>query len=249
MNKVVMIGAAIAALVGGPALAADIPLKAPPAAAVVYNWTGFYGGIHGGYGWADTRWNGPATFFGVTAFDADSRGGIFGFHAGYNLQFSQFVLGVEAQYFVGNFQHRVAGVVPVFPQDRFATSIRDVAAVTGRAGFVWGNPWGGSSLIYAKGGWATTRIELDGISGPPVPNVQFEVRDRLNGWTVGGGWEWMLLPNLIVGVEYNHYRFNSETYNVLSFGAVNNLPLRIPLDDIRINTVTGRVSYKFSPFF
>src|SRR5262245_19703928 len=93
MNKVVMIGTAIAALVGGPALAADIPLKAPPAPAVIYNWTGFYGGIHGGWGRTDTRWLGPATFFGVTAFDADSDGGIFGFHAGYNFQFSQFVLG------------------------------------------------------------------------------------------------------------------------------------------------------------
>jgi outer membrane immunogenic protein len=38
----------------GPAVAADLPVKAPPMAPVVaYDWTGFYVGINGGYGWAD----------------------------------------------------------------------------------------------------------------------------------------------------------------------------------------------------
>jgi len=37
-----------------PALAADMPTKAPaPIAAPVYNWTGFYLGAHAGYRWAD----------------------------------------------------------------------------------------------------------------------------------------------------------------------------------------------------
>src|SRR5260370_38132126 len=63
-----------AALLGGPmdATAADLALKMPvkaPAAAVaapIYSWTGWYGGIHGGYGWggspprgADGPWTAP----------------------------------------------------------------------------------------------------------------------------------------------------------------------------------------------
>src|ERR1700683_5668168 len=42
---------AIAALVGTPALAADIPLKAPPPQPAAWTWTGFYLGLNAGWGW------------------------------------------------------------------------------------------------------------------------------------------------------------------------------------------------------
>lgn len=45
-----------AALLASTALAADLPTrptyKAPPAP-VLFNWTGFYAGVHGGYAWGD----------------------------------------------------------------------------------------------------------------------------------------------------------------------------------------------------
>jgi outer membrane immunogenic protein len=48
MTKNIILGA-VAALVLGPAaaLAADLPVKAPPPVAI-YNWTGFYIGVAGG---------------------------------------------------------------------------------------------------------------------------------------------------------------------------------------------------------
>src|SRR5258705_13303040 len=39
--------------VSGAASAADLPLKAPPPAAAVVSWTGFYLGAHGGVAWLD----------------------------------------------------------------------------------------------------------------------------------------------------------------------------------------------------
>src|SRR5262245_15601176 len=241
MKKVALIGTAVAALMGGPALAADMPLKAPQASAY-YNWTGLYGGIHAGYGWADTSWTFPqANFYSPAgaAFDTNPNGGIGGFHAGYNIQFNQFVLGVEGSYSVTTLQDRVTGFVPVFPADTFHTLVKDLASVTGRLGLVWG-----SSLIYVMGGWVTAEIRLDGVAGPPVPGAKLGVRDRHDGWTVGGGLEWMLAPNWIVGLEYNYYRLEGATYNLQTFGA-GVVPVRIVLDDITINAVLGRVSYKF----
>jgi hypothetical protein len=49
-NSIVFVG-----LLTGPAMAADLPVKAPiyetPAVAPVYNWTGFYVGVNGGGSW------------------------------------------------------------------------------------------------------------------------------------------------------------------------------------------------------
>ena len=48
-------GAVFSFAASGLAVAADMPVKAPPppAPAPVYNWTGFYVGLNVGYGWAD----------------------------------------------------------------------------------------------------------------------------------------------------------------------------------------------------
>jgi len=69
--------AAVALMAAAPALAADLPLKVPPAAAAVWSWSGFYVGAHGGYGWGhdsltdlnDPFFAGKFPNFTVTGFD------------------------------------------------------------------------------------------------------------------------------------------------------------------------------------
>ena len=55
MKGFLLAGAAFAALVAGPALAADLPARTPvykaPVVAAGYNWTGFYVGGNVGYAW------------------------------------------------------------------------------------------------------------------------------------------------------------------------------------------------------
>ena len=78
------------------AIAADMPLKAPPAAAV-YSWTGFYLGGHVGYGGGSF---GPGTnpLPEQGAFFPHSVTGLIGgYQAGYNKQLpNHVVLGIEA---------------------------------------------------------------------------------------------------------------------------------------------------------
>src|SRR5262245_42564910 len=88
----------VSTCLSAPAFAADLPVKAPRAAQpVVADWTGFYLGIHGGYGWAD---------FGVKDLDLgvvglsdpNPTGAVFGGQAGYLWQRGNFIGGIEIDY-------------------------------------------------------------------------------------------------------------------------------------------------------
>jgi outer membrane immunogenic protein len=115
MKKIVFAGLALAvSSVAAPALAADLPMKAPPMAAPVYNWNGWYGGVNFGYaGGNETDRElvvsgpgfpilGPAgagtvLYAGPNNFRLSPQGVAGGAQAGYNWQTStNIVLGVEA---------------------------------------------------------------------------------------------------------------------------------------------------------
>src|SRR5262245_3224141 len=89
MNRVVAACAALLALAGGSATAAELsPYYQPgPAYNPIYNWTGFYLGINGGGGWGRSQWDALDTF--------DLSGGVIGGTVGYNWQFGQAVIGAE----------------------------------------------------------------------------------------------------------------------------------------------------------
>jgi outer membrane immunogenic protein len=121
MLKTIGLGSAIMTLVafasGHGALAADLPapmpVKAPvPAPVPVFSWTGWYGGLSGGYGWGHSDPGAvitPASFPLPPGFvldppapppssiaDPDVKGWLFGAQLGYNFQFDRAVFGVEA---------------------------------------------------------------------------------------------------------------------------------------------------------
>src|SRR5712664_536884 len=83
----------------GTASAADMPQVAPytrvPYASPAYNWTGFYIGAMGGYGWSDQA---RASIGGVSvsASSNDLKGGFGGGTVGYNWQAGSWLFGVEA---------------------------------------------------------------------------------------------------------------------------------------------------------
>jgi outer membrane immunogenic protein len=56
MKKLLLTGAALSALIAGPAMAADLGARVyrrPVVAVAVYNWTGFYVGANAGYAWSN----------------------------------------------------------------------------------------------------------------------------------------------------------------------------------------------------
>ena len=112
MKRIMFAGLVLAVShVAAPALAADLPTKAPPMVAPIYNWNGWYGGVNVGYGGGnesdrETVFSGAGfpiigagtlLYNGPNTFRLSPQGVIGGVQAGYHWQTSaNMVLGLEA---------------------------------------------------------------------------------------------------------------------------------------------------------
>jgi outer membrane immunogenic protein len=129
-----------------------------------------------------------AAFPGSDFFGNDNARLMGGGQVGADFQFaSSWVFGVEANY---SFIATDDAVFPVFAN-------RNLGSVTGRLAYAWG-----PVLLYGKGGygWADTRRSF-GFTG-----------NANNGYTVGGGLEYMLVSNWSLKLEYQYYNFGDLTF-------------------------------------
>ena len=121
MRRVLLTTISLLAFTATGAVAADLPrampAKAPAYVPVGYNWTGFYLGINGGYGWGRSRWSGFGT-------SADPSGGMVGGTAGYNWQAlgSPWVFGLEGDIDWSNMQGHASPTPPARPAARPRTT-------------------------------------------------------------------------------------------------------------------------------
>ena len=233
MKKLLLATAALVALgATAPALAADMAARPryakepPPIAAPIYNWTGFYIGVHLGAAFGNDN-----TFNGLVASNNDARflGGVQG---GFDYQFApNWVLGIEAQYSWLNGD----AITAAFPNGYVYTNDRrGIGSVTGRLGYTWG-----PALLYVKGGYAfADNNESLFLGGAPVA-YSFDGNHQ-DGYTVGAGFEYMFAQNWSGKVEYQYYDFGSSRFvtpaALAPFGSFRN-------DE---HTVKAGINYRFN---
>jgi len=180
-------------------VAADLRVRSAPPLTTpvsVYNWTGFYVGIEGGYGWGEARQTDPLLF---NSGGYLVRGGLVGGTVGYNWQFNQLVVGLEGDYSFadirGSTRGFCGGVIP-----RCSSNLESLGTFRGRIGWA-GLLWWNSLMPYVTGGLAWG--PLHGSEGDVLANgaVGSGTTTRA-GWTLGAGIEAMLAPNWTAKLEY-----------------------------------------------
>jgi outer membrane immunogenic protein len=191
------------------AQAADLPpapsYKAPMTVQQVYNWTGFYIGVNGGWGWGTQD---PLNII-TNRFDSLSQsisGGVAGGTVGAQIQSGHVVLGLEADLDwanikgSGTFIPTIGGVpLGVF---NATTNINWESTARVRVGFANDN-W----LLYGTGGLALlgAKTTLTTPGGAAVCGGVFAnctPTDRQFGAALGGGLEYGFTPNLSAKLEY-----------------------------------------------
>ena len=236
--KNITLGAMTALLLGTTAaMAADLPVKAPPPVVAVYNWTGFYFGAAAGGSIGPSDHVDQATGL-SDANGYNVKGGLIGGTLGYNWQMGPAVIGFEGD------ASWVAerGVNPDVGANGLALNTLNTAPASftdetwlvtarGRLGYAVNN-----LLFYATGGFAGAGVG-QGIYDSTHTVIASSSSTR-TGWTAGGGLEWGFAPNWSAKFEWLYMKFNTVALNTpLAEG-----PRNVPFED---NVVRFGVNYRF----
>lgn len=197
-TRIALAGIVAATLAGATAQAADLGGPQPyrgardaPYAPPV-SWSGFYIGVHGGYGFSDADWD----FFGASLSNPGS-GSVLGGQIGYNFQSGRVVYGIEgdlsSSWMSGT---DGCGVGLTCRHD-----LNWMGSVRGRLGLAVND---NRTLLYGTGGVAWADAKFSSNFGGDYSVTQ-------QGWVAGLGIEHMLSPNLTMRVEYLNYSFGGIT--------------------------------------
>jgi len=188
-----LLGAALPVFIVSPAIAANLPVKAPPAPVpapiAVPTWTGFYVGVNAGYAWGQNATNctfvpgiaGPCEGIGFP--DLKSRGGPIGAEIGANWQFQNWVVGAAVDWSALDLH-----ADEFFPSVDWGKAIRLPVAMTGsvQRAAAWAmqsasrcsmapaaSPWAGSrihtSMKLTPGRPVISRPPATAPAGPQAP--------------------------------------------------------------------------------
>ena len=258
MKKILTIGAAITFMAAAPSFAADMALKAaPPVAAPVSSWTGFYIGGDVGGAWSDptgtfTPLPSPAVF-GVNTISGADRGSAFigGLHVGYNWQFAPvWVAGLEGDWSWthagGSFSQPwtfFGTTTPVVGSFTNMSSRLDwISSVRGRLGYLV-TP---TVMAYATGGAAWARTDYAATSNNGITySASTATSATQPGFVVGGGIEWAATQHWLLRAEYLYYQFDRAPNVVAQAPGFPTFPSQFSWGDTRLNVVRAGVSYKF----
>jgi outer membrane immunogenic protein len=206
--KRLLVSAALVAILSTPALAADLPAQMPykaPLVEAVYNWTGIYLGVNGGYG---TGRQDPLSLFSndFSSFNYTLSGGLFGGTLGAQIQSGHVVMGLEGDINWANMTGSgTAAVVKLGIFEGTATissKLSTIDTLRARVGYAWEN-----LLFYGTFGLALTNdsSSFTQTVGFVCNNgvVACTSKDQWHpGLAAGAGFEYGFTPNLSAKFEY-----------------------------------------------
>jgi outer membrane immunogenic protein len=203
----------------GPAVAADMAVpytKVPVLIPAMYDWSGIYVGLNGGWGTESHCFDvvtAAGLFVGADGCHSAS-GGVAGGQIGFRWQTGAWVFGIETQGNWANLQGSSVSLTNPANIDR--SRIDAFGLFTGQIGYAWN-----TTLLYLKGGAAVIADRNDIVSGGLV--VATAPGDNRWGGTIGGGVEFSFAPDWSAAVEYDHLfvgnyttTFNATTGGVFS---------------------------------
>jgi outer membrane immunogenic protein len=221
MKKFLIAGIGAVAFCGAPALAADLPTKAPiyrPAPVALFNWTGCYFGANTGYAWADKSIN-------LTSFEGspdsmnrgswNANGWAYGGQIGCDYQFNNnWVVGIRGMWDASNItgSHTLSSAPFLFTAgESDNVKIGSFGTVVGKLGYLL-NPtvelYGLAGVAWVRDHYFMTAFSADFASG----------NQSRTGYDVGVGISWMFARNWDLWLEYDYMGFGTKNVTLIGEG-------------------------------
>lgn len=199
MRMRILLASMAVGLTAGAVQAADVYTPEPVIAAeplpAGFDWTRFYVGANAGWAWGefDSDLAAVAAPLAVTNAFGDANGFTGGVQAGYNFQFSpRLVAGLEADFNFTDISDDATATDGAGTTVNADADLQYLGTLTGRIGFLPAP----RTMVYAKGGYAVGRVEVDATTGSDT-NIH-------HGWTVGAGVEQAVWDSVSVRLEYGY---------------------------------------------
>jgi outer membrane immunogenic protein len=223
MKYAISLFAGCALVLAGPVAAQDLSWTGSSYyGGSTYDWSGFYAGINGGYGFGTLEQEpvgvGPDV-------EEDINGWALGGQVGYNVDFGGLVAGAEA-----DLQWANIGNKEDLPGDvELESRIDSYGTIRARAGATFG-----PVMPFVTGGVAYGRGTVGTVDDNDVSTTQSKTHW---GWTAGLGLEAAATENLTFKAEYQYVHLGAQTYDTLPTGSA----------DVTHNfsVIRGGVNYKF----
>jgi outer membrane immunogenic protein len=238
MKKLALGLVGLAALVAAPAMAADLavrPVKAvaPPP---VFSWTGCYLGVHVGGGWQVSSFT---TEGGAVASGVGALGGA---QVGCNLQWRQFVIGVEGEFWGSTLYDRAFNQNIFFTDDSYSRNRWD-GAISARSGVAFDRAfiYGKLGVVWGKFDYTVDAFDDDGDTFTRRGDAIF------TGVLIGVGFEYALTDNWTTKFEYNYIDYGNKIVdftNVSCEGGCFTSTSRQTIKEVKQIAKIG-VNYKF----
>ena len=216
----ISIGLFVAAM-AAPVFAADLSrpvYKTPVYSMPGYNWTGFYAGINGGYGFGKSDWTGTGATAGTSP-----KGALAGGTLGYNLQTGSMVWGLEGDI---DYSWMKGSAVGTGACAGIGCETRNSWFGTARArvGYAGWDRW----LPYFTGGAAFGNVKTTSAAAVS------EDKTRI-GWTVGAGIEYALMTNWSTKLEYLYADLGKSDCSVAACGTATEVSFKANIVRVGLN--------------
>jgi outer membrane immunogenic protein len=240
MKKLLVAGIAAAAFCGVPALAADLPTKAPvyrPAPVELFNWTGCYIGGNLGGAWKSFRSEDTDGFVQV---NHTGSGFVGGGQIGCDYQFNNnWVIGIQGMW--DGSAVRGSHNITLNTLESIGVNVNSFGTVAAELGYLI-NP---TLKFYGKAGIGWIAEKVNWNCSDCVPPQDPSAASTRSGFDAGLGLAWMFQRNWDLFVEYDHMWLGTKT-NTFSFTSTEGT-VTIP-QNIRqsFDKVLVGIDYRFS---
>ncbi len=244
MKRILFAGALTLFAATPAAWAADLPVAPPqapaayvPVVAPVYNWSGVYIGINGGYAFGNSNWNSTTGFTPGTG-DFNVTGGLVGGTIGINFQSGSIVYGVEGDGDWTDIQGSTSNGACAVGGSTCQTANDWLTTFRGRVGYAFDRV-----LVYGTAGGAAGDVKAT-VTTPGFPTLSTDSTEF--GWTAGAGVEVAITENITAKAEYLFVDLSNGALNC-SAAACGGTAVSVPVQ-FDASIVRAGLNFKFNPW-